>query len=138
MNKKGDLFGFLNAIERGDFSHVDGMSDEDIKAISPFVLLMWEGKSNNIARVITTNEFCNDVVFSLSKHPKLLLKLFIASGNDMGGTKWEFVKSTTTQESTIYKMIANHYQCGYNEAKDIKRLLSKDDINELKEMYSYD
>lgn len=138
MNKKGDLFGFLNAVERGNFRYVDDMPEEEVKAISPYVALMWEGQSNREIRTLVTNTYCNDMVFSLAKHPRLLLKLFVASGSGLGSTKWVFCKSVTKQESAIYKLVANHYNCGYEEAKDIHRLLSEKDIKELKEMYSYD
>lgn len=138
MSKKGDLFGFLNAVERGDFSYVDNMEEEEVKSISPYVTLMWEGQSNWEIRTLVTNTFCNDMVFSLAKHPRLLLKLFVASGSGLGSTKWAFCKSVTKQESKILKLIATHYNCGYHEAKDIVRLLSDKDIKELKEIYQYD
>mgnify|MGYP001120331979 CR=1 FL=1 len=133
-----DLFGFLDKMASGDYRYVEQMSEEDVKKINTFVLLMWEGEDDNIIRNIITDQYCNDVVFSLSKHPRLLLKLFVAANDGLGRTKFQFVKSVSNQESKIYKLIATYYGCGYHEAKDIHRLLSKDDIKELKEIYEYD
>jgi len=138
MSKNGDLFGFFDKVADGDYGYVNNMSDDEVKNLPPFVLLMWEGQNDNIIRNIITDQYCNDYVFSLSKHPRLLLKLFVAAGEGLGHTKYQFVKSVTNQESTIYKLIAKHFNCGYSEAKDIHKLLSKEDIKELKEIYEYD
>ena len=35
-----DLFRFLKEMNQGNFRYVDGMSEKETKAISPFVLLM--------------------------------------------------------------------------------------------------
>ncbi len=135
--KKYDLFAFFDAMNRGRFSDIDKMTDEEVKSLSGFVLLMWchGAKSATENHVIMTDWYCNDMVFSLSRHPRLLLKLFVAANCDMGSTRYGFIKSVTREESSVIKMVAKHYECGYNEAKDYVRILRKEDLNELKEIY---
>lgn len=132
-----DLFKFFDKLNEGDLSYVDQMTDDEVKAISPFVLTMWMSgaTSNNIEHVILTDTYCNDKIFQLSKHPRLLLKLFMSANEGIGRDRYKFEKSVTKEESAVTKLIARHYQCGYNEAKQYKRLLSEKDLKELKEMY---
>lgn len=135
--RKGDIFKLFEAINRGDYDYIDALTDEEVKAFSPVVLLMWMhgATSNPETHVTYTNEYVNPFVFSLQKHPRLLLKLFVAANSGMGNTRYKFVKSTTKNDSLIYRHIAKHYECGYDQAKEIKELLSDDDIKELTEIY---
>lgn len=133
-----DLFGFLNKVNSGDFSAVDRLDDDDIKKMPPFVVLCWchGAQTNTAEHVILTDTYCNPYIFRLYKHPRLLLKLIVQANSGMGNTRYKFVKSVTKEESTLYKMIAKHYDCGIREAKDIKNMLSEDDIATIKELYS--
>jgi hypothetical protein len=132
-----NLFAYFDAINREDFSYVDRMSDEDVKKISPYVLLMWMNGSvdNNDIHCILTDMYVNPYVFSLSKHPRLLLKLFISANGGIDNTRYKFKKSVTKEQTNVIKMIAEHYDCNYNHAKDIKELLSEDDLKELEKLY---
>ncbi len=133
-----DLFKFLDAsnTEEG-FRMVDKMGDDSVKSISPYVLLGWgHGARNDTeTHAILTNEMLNPYVFSLAKHPKLLLKLFVAANSDIGNTRYSFVKFTGKEETAIIKLIARHYGVGIREAKDYRKLLSEKDIKIIKEMY---
>lgn len=132
-----DLFGFFDKINKGDYAAVDKLSDDDVKELSPFVMLMWMhgAQSNTAEHVILTNTYCNDFVFQLGKHPRLLLKTFVYANSGLGNTRYKFVKSVSKEETTVLRLIARHYMCGLKEAKDIRRLLSSDDISYLKEIY---
>lgn len=136
--KSGDLFGFLNKMNQGDYDYVDQMSNEEIKALAPFVLLMWcnGAKTHTVEHTIMTDAICNDKVFSLSRHPRLLLKLFVAANEGFGGDRYAFKKATGADKSSVTKLICEHYQCTYQEAKDYQAILSEDDIKKLKEMYA--
>lgn len=132
-----DIFAYLNAMNRGDFGYVDRMSDEEVKGLSPFVLLMWcnGATKDRPIHTILTNVYCNDMVFPLSKHPRLLLKLFISANCEIGDCRYKFKKSISSEKSAEIKMIANHYQCSYTEARDYHDLLSSDDLKRIKEIY---
>jgi hypothetical protein len=114
------------------------MTDEDIKKISPFVLTMWNAVENPEVHTILTDRYLNEVVFSLSKHPKLLLKLFIEANGEIDSTKYKFRKSVSKNESATIRLIAQHYNVGYDDAKDYMNILDEASIKELKEIYSYD
>ena len=128
-----DLFTFLNKAYEGDYVYVDQLDDEDLKKISAFLLLGWAqgALSNTNIHVPMTNEYFNRYVFSLSKHPRLLLKLFISANSGMGNTRYKYKKSPNSEKSSIIKSIARYYEIGYNEAKDCIRVLSDDDIKRI-------
>jgi len=132
-----DLFKFLNKMNEGDLSYVDSLSDDEAKALSPYVIMMWiNGASKNVEyRVILTDLYVNQYIFSLNKHPRLLLKLFVAANEGLGSCRYTFQKTLNKNNKHIYRMIANHYKVSYDEAKDYHRLLSESDIEELKEIY---
>ena len=137
MAHNTDLFAFFDAMNRGDFSYVDKMDDDEVKGLSPFVLLMWVSgaTSNQPIHVMMTDAYCSVMVFKLSKHPRLLLKLFIAANEGIGNTRYKFKKTTITREPKQLRMVCAYYQCGLAEAKQYINLLSQDDIKELEEIY---
>lgn len=132
-----DLFRFFKAATDGDMTYVDGMSDDEVKGISPYVLLGWGmGATNeNEIRTITTNVYMNDKVFGLSKHPRLLLKLFVAAQSDIGYTKFKYVKSGGRSTSKEINAICKQYNCTVREAEDYSRILSDDDKSRLVEVW---
>ena len=137
MAEKVDLFGFFKEANNGNFAYIDELSDEEVKSLSPFVLTMWANgaQSNTAAHVILTDLYMNDKVFSLSKHPRLLLKLFIEANSGMGNTRYKFVKSVSSRESADTKMIANHFNVGYDVAKGYRELMTDEDLKTMKEIY---
>ena len=128
-----DLFAFFDALNKGDMDYVDSMTDKSVKDISPFVLTMWMSgaTSNQVEHVILTDMYCNDKVFGLSKHPRLLLKLFISANSGMGNDRYKFERCVSKTESRAIHNIASYYRCGLHEARQYKELLSKDDIKEI-------
>lgn len=139
MKDKPDIFKFFGKMNRGEYSFVDTMSDDDIKSMAPYVVLCWchGAQTNTAEHVILTDTYCNNAVFRLYKHPRLLLKLFVHANSGLGdNTRYKFVKSVTKEETNLLKLIARHYDCGLREAKDIKRLLSEKDVEIIKDMYA--
>lgn len=133
-----DLFAFFERMNSGDYSVVDKMTDDDVKKLSPVVLQMWvHGAQGNAksGHVILTDTYCNPFVFSLYKHPRLLLKLFVFANSGFGATRYKFLKSSNSDDVKLYGMIASYYECGMREAKEILPMLSADDIAQLKEYY---
>lgn len=132
-----NLFQFFDAMNNENYDYIDKMTDDDVKKISPFVLLMWANGAvdNNHIHTILTDMYVNPYVFSLSKHPRLLLKLMVSANGGIDSTRYKFKKSVTKEQSNLIKTIANHYRCGYNEAREIKELLSENDIKELEKLY---
>lgn len=124
-----DLFTFFKKANAGDFGYVDSLTDDEVKAISPFVLLGWGNgaSSNNEIHTVMTDSIMNAKVFPLSKHPRLLLKLFIAANSGIGNDRYKYVKSGSSKGSKEVNAVAEYYNCSLREAKDYTRILTSDD-----------
>ena len=131
-----ELFKFFEKANKGDFSYVDSLSDDEVKKLSPFTLTMWAhgAEKNKSNHILFTNVIYNPYVFSFYKHPRLLLKLWIAA-NEGSNDRYKFVKSITQEETKLLTCIAKYYQCGIREAKDIKKLLTDEDMKMIIEIY---
>lgn len=128
-----DLFQFLKKANQGDMRYVDNMSDEEVKGLAPFVLLGWGmgAESNEAIHTIMTNEYMNDKVFSLGKHPRLLLKLFVAANSHIDNTKYQYVKSKSVAHTKETDAVARYYNCGLREARDYVRILGADGVKQI-------
>lgn len=130
-----DIFKFFNKMNSGDYEYIDKMEDDEVKDLSAFVLLMWVNgaQSNEAEHIILTDMYCNEMVFSLSRHPRLLLKLFVAANSGFGSTRYKFKKSTSKDESASLRDIAEYYGVGLHEAKDIRLVLKDKELKQLRE-----
>lgn len=128
-------FGFLDAMNKGDFAYVDRMEESDVKEIQPFVLTMWVNGSiqNQDIHVRVTDALCNDKIFSLGKHPRLLLKLFIEANRDIDSTRYRIQKVSGVKKDDVSRYLMERYQCSYKDAKDYKHLLSDEEIEKIEE-----
>jgi len=120
----------------GDLDYVDQMSDEEVKKMSPYVLLMW-GATDQASRPIHTLSTAHavaDKVFSLSKHPRLLLKLFVAANGGISKTRYAFRKQKKTSEPNV-DMIAKFYQVTPTDAVEYMEILTEEEINQISRLY---
>lgn len=128
------LFTFLSKANEGDYGYVDSLTDDEVKTISPYVLLGWGNgaKTNNEIHTVMTDTVLNTKVFSLSKHPRLLLKLFVAANSDIDNTRYSYVKHNASKETKEVYMLAKYYNCGLHEARDFVRILTMEDKKRIK------
>lgn len=133
MSYKLDIFKLLKHIDNGDYDFVDTLSDDELKAFTPYVVQTWLYGSydNKELRTVLLNELCNSLTFSLQKHPKLLYKLF-CNASGFGETNHYFPKAISkTKKPLTVKLLKSHYVIGDNEANDMLSLYDSDGIKEL-------
>ena len=138
-NDRGLLFDFLKAANRGDFGFLDRLSDEDLKEIQPFVVLGWlhGAKDNRDAHTILTDVYVNETLFTLHRHPRLVLQTMIAANSGIDNTRYEYVKSTSKKETSRVIAVANYYSVTTSEAKDYINILDKKEVDKIVEMMGY-
>lgn len=131
------LFNFLTEMNKGNFSYVDDLSDEDVKKLSPYVLSMWVGGATDASRpyrTIATANVCTPYVFSLSKHPRLLLKLYVAAnGGISDGTRYKFHKSVSKNTEKTIMLFARYYECGWDDAEVFMSMATDERIKQIHE-----
>ena len=135
--KKVDIFELFRKMNNEDYEWVMRMSEEDLKTVSVYVLLMWiHGVDRNQStHLILTNSYVNQYVFHLGHHSRLLLLLMFVTNGGMGSPRYQFKKSVSKQETKSVKAVAEFYKCTYDDAKGYLEILSSDEVKEMIEIY---
>lgn len=135
--KKVDIFELFRKMNNEDYEWVMSMSEEDLKTVSVYVLLMWiHGVDRNQStHLILTNSYVNQYVFHLGHHSRLLLLLMFVTNGGMGSPRYQFKKSVSKQETKSVKAVAEFYKCTYDDAKGYLEILSPDEVKEMIEIY---
>lgn len=141
MNYKVDIFKILKDISYNRMSAIDKLSDEELKSVSPYVIQMWvKGADNNMnVRMPLTNDYVNQFIFTLSDHPRLLLKLLCCANGFEIDTRFKFNKKKKRKSMNfVIQTVMKYY--GHNEthATDILPLLFNDDILSIGEDLGYE
>lgn len=134
--KDGLIFRFFNEANAGNHDFVNALTDEEVKGLSPYLLLMWfsGAERNQHSHTFLTNWYCNDKVFGLYNHPRLLLHLFVAANGDLGNTRYTYRKALSTNDRAKVLMVAEYYKVGYDVAKQYLELLDDKDLKEIEEI----
>ena len=132
-----DIFHLFGKMNTADYDWVMNLSDEELKSVSVYVLLMWVcGVDRDQAtHLILTNQYVNHYVFHLQRHSRLLLLLMFVCNGEMGNPRYQFRKSVTKQETKSIKAIAKFYDCTYDDAKGYLELHSPEEVKEMCEIY---
>lgn len=135
--KKVDIFQLFGKMNHGDYKWVMALTEEELKSVSVYVLLMWiHGVDRNeSAHLILTTQYVNHYVFHFQKHTRLLLLLLFAVNSGMGSPRYQFKKSVSRRESKAINAIASFYECTYDDAKGYSDILSKEEIDEMVEIF---
>lgn len=129
---KFDIFKVLERLSLKDKEFFDKMSDEDLKALHPLVLMRWMSGTTDMRQLFFLNELSNPLVFPLTKHKRLLLDLLMISSS--GKAKryfWNKAKNNkkTSTPHTI-EVIKQYFGYSTLEAKEALKLLKNEDILE--------
>jgi hypothetical protein len=131
-----DMFQVLARIDAKDYSIWDSLNEEQIKELSPYMLLRWMTGTNDEKQLIFLNRIVNTLLFTVGNdHRELMLKLLTVSAS--GGTKrykWQnhkTLKKATTKLSLQVVMDYNHFT--ERHAIDAMRIYISQDIIEMAE-----
>ncbi len=128
---KLDLFKLLSNISKNNAKYYETLSEEEIKEISPLVIMRWLSGSNDLRQITFLNELVNPFVFSLAKnHKKLLIRLMTlcTSGKDR---RYKFNRVKSKKNTKMPKAVAVIKQIfGYNtlQALEVLPMISNEDI----------
>jgi hypothetical protein len=133
--RKIDIFKLLERLSVKDYKYFEALSEEELKSIAPLVLMRWLSGTSEARQVYFLNELANPMVFSLSKHKQLLLKLLTicASGKTRKYT-WSKAKGKKTSNTPkALEVVKQYYGYSTNHAIDAMKLLSNEQILEAAE-----
>ncbi|MCK5019464.1 MAG: hypothetical protein KAS32_20565 [Candidatus Peribacteraceae bacterium] len=130
---KVDIHKVLRNISKGDMSFIDNMSDNDVKSVSPIVLQMWIlGANSNVeGRAVLTDLYVNSYAFSLSNHPRLLLKLLCVANNFGEIPRFGFVKQGKSDSNYMVNLVQQYYNLSTEHAEEDLRVLTEKDLRQI-------
>lgn len=133
MANSVDIFELLKRIDDFDVDYIDGLTEEEKRSISPFVLMNWMSGCKSPPQIMQVNSFMNSAVFNMpsQQHVDLFLKLaLIASDGKRKKYFWP-KKGNTKKYSTSVNVIKNYYHCSTKVALEYLPLLDSAGIVEM-------
>ena len=130
-----DIFKVLEKLNQKDRKFFEELTEDDLKSLHPLVLMRWMSGVTEARQVYFLNELVNPMVFPLTKHKQLLLKLLMISGpGKYRRYSWTKAKGKRTSNTPkTLAMIKEHYGYSTNHAIDALKILTNDDILRLAE-----
>lgn len=130
---KLDIFRVLGNINKKDRAFYDKLTEEEIKALQPFLVMRWMTGTSDARQVYFTNEFVNPYAFSLTTHKKLLWQLMtIANSGHTQKYTWNKLPARATASKPVsVEAIRRFYKYSIADSNDALALLDIDDVLEI-------
>jgi hypothetical protein len=136
---KLDIFGVLKHLNGKNHNFYQSLSDDEQKALQPFVLMRWMTGTTSPSQVFFVNELVNPFVFEMAKHKELLVDLLtVCPQSNDPNRRMRWIKAKTTKNSSkTVKLIAEYFNYSTKDAKDILPLLDDETILSYAEQMGY-
>jgi hypothetical protein len=128
--RKLDIFRVLAAADKKDAKFYASLTEDEQKALQPFLVMRWMTGTSNALQVILVNEVINPYAFSLTNHKELLWKLLtICNVGKKQRYSWlKLPAKATSSKPVANKVVRQMYNYSTTEANDALRVLSRDDV----------
>ena len=131
-----NIFDVLRNIDNKNIDYYTSLSPEEKKAFVPFVLMQWltclQNVNDNPLQIVLLNEFVNDKIFSLGKHPELLYYLMcVTTPGHQQRYKWKKIASVGLKFPNALNVVKIAYGYSARLATQSLPLLSNGDVLEL-------
>lgn len=128
-----DIFKILEKLNLKDRKFFNDLSDEELKALQPLVLMRWMSGVAEARQVYFLNELVNPMVFPLTKHKRLLLDLLMISGPGHNRRyTWTKAKGKTLSNTPkALALVKEEYGLSTSHALDALKILTNADILQL-------
>lgn len=136
--KKVDIFEVMKNLERGNLDVWSQLTDDEKKAISPFMLLEWLTSTDDPRQIVLHNEFTNKYLFSLDQHPELLLKIMaVCTSRYQHRYKWKKKKKKAGSRSLSVEVISEHQGINKRRAREALNIFDQNDVIEMATSLGY-
>ena len=121
-----DLLGKLNNPKSGDI--YAKLSDNEKKGFAPLVVMRWMSGTSDERQIMMLNEFSNPYIFSLGRHPHLLMQLLqVSSSKTNKRYQWIGIKSKKKNAESI-KVVSEFYGMSTREVRLLNPFPSEEEI----------
>lgn len=130
-----DLLSKINSSKSGDI--YSKLSDEERKGFAPLVAMRWMSGTSDERQIMLLNEFVNKSVFTLGKHPHLLMQLLqVASSKTSKRYQWIGIKSKKKNIEAL-KIVQEYLEMSSREVKLLNPFPGKDEVLQMAEELGY-
>jgi hypothetical protein len=130
MTFKLDIFrllGQINDPKSGDI--YETLTDDEKKGFAPLVVMRWLSGTKDERQVMALNHFLNPFVFTLAKHPHLLMKLMQTCSSKTGGRNfWLGIKTGSKRNPLTQEVIKSYFSYSSRELNKLTVLPKEDEI----------
>lgn len=128
MADKLDIKDVLKHIDDFDLAYFNGLSEDQQKSLSPYVIMLWMNGCKSPLQLMLLNGLVNELVFNLpSGHNGLLYKLLmVASDGKRKPYTWMKKKTKSKKYSTCVSILKRKYKCSTRTALEYVKLLDYD------------
>lgn len=132
-NKRAlDIFALFEKINAGDHNFYDALTPEQKKEFSALIFMRWLSGTGDSSQIVMLNNFVNEYVFNLSKHPALLSKLLVVS-TPRRPKRYQWIKANAkvVKCDERCKIMNARYGLSTREARQMLELLKTEDYLEI-------
>lgn len=134
-----DIFQVLNNVSKKNINYYSSLSEEQQKALQPFVVLRWLTGTRDARQVYFLNELVNPFVFSMPNH-KQLLYFLLTTATSGKQQRYTWAKSLTKKTSStpiILGVVKSYFKYNTTDAVEAMVLLTNEDILSCAEQLGY-
>lgn len=133
MTERLDIFRVLNAANEKDAEFYSSLTDEEARALQPFLVMRWMSGTQNAKQILFINELVNPYAFTLQTHKQLIWDLLTIS-NAGKKTRYTWNKlpaKTDPSRPTATRLVMEYYNYSTKDAIEALRILTRDDVLEI-------
>lgn len=101
------LLGSLNSPKSGDI--YANLSEDERKGFAPLVVMRWMSGTSDERQIMLLNEFVNPAVFSLGKHPHLLMQLLQVASSKQAGRRYQWLGIKSKKKNVEAQRVVGEY-----------------------------
>lgn len=130
---KLDIFKVLDNIRAGNMDYYDTLSPIEKKGFYPVLVYHWLIGSASTEELKLLDAIVNPILFSMSKHPKVIYQLMVSCMVSNTKKKHRYMKKGKKQntDTVAIDIIKKYYECSSDRANEYYQLINIDDIKEL-------
>ena len=115
-----DIFDLLNKLNDANYADVYAtLTAEERAGFAPLVAMKWMSGTSDELELLSLNEFVNPIVFSLGKHPHLLMRVLQACAAKKKKRYTWIASKPSTKNVLAEKVIQEALNMSSKEAKKI-------------------